>query len=105
LQNFAEVKQMTKAKTCRQPDCQTTLSRYNWSGVCRQHNHLRGYCGCDTCASDLLEHTQQPMPDRSGIAEAKKAKLKAAVKSAEYNSPPPAPRLKAWPATWGEQPW
>lgn len=37
------------APVCKAPGCGAALYHGNRSGVCREHNHLLGYCGCAEC--------------------------------------------------------
>ena len=35
---------------CQHPDCDAPLGRGNNTGLCREHNHTPGLCGCLQCS-------------------------------------------------------
>ncbi len=39
----------TRSNLCAVPGCGVELSRWAKTGVCRQHNHARGFCQCMRC--------------------------------------------------------
>lgn len=39
-------------RLCAFPGCGKRLSNDNTSGVCAEHLHRKGYCGCRTCKAD-----------------------------------------------------
>lgn len=44
-----------EANICAVPGCGRKLSIQSTTGVCRNHNHNRGYCHCSVCAKTLRE--------------------------------------------------
>lgn len=47
---------------CRVPGCKSRLYRKNASGVCIEHLHTLGHCGCTRCAPHQL-----PEVERAGV--------------------------------------
>jgi hypothetical protein len=62
------------AAVCRFDGCGQRLKRGNVSGVCADHSHRAGFCGCRGCAPKLAVRfqgqavaTAAPRPAREGI--------------------------------------
>lgn len=57
------MKRQEKTKVCRVPWCDNTLGNHNHSGVCRRHNHAKGYCRCGACVQQETDPKICRVPD------------------------------------------
>lgn len=51
-----------KVKTCTVPGCENTLSPTAKTGVCRAHNHAKGYCKCFQCGESAVPVAKPKLP-------------------------------------------
>lgn len=53
---------MKAGKVCAVPGCGRGISARGYSGVCRDHNHTKGYCGCSRCLPYAIGAKPIPRP-------------------------------------------
>ena len=53
---------MADEKKCAVPGCENTLSPTTKTGVCRAHNHTKGYCKCFQCGESAVPVAKPKLP-------------------------------------------